>query len=115
MSLEATVASQAPKVEALVRIAGADGSLCITDAAKNLQVQPKRLFKWLDTNGWTYIRPGTSIRLAYQAKINAGYLEHKITVKPKEDGEERAFTQVRITAKGLAYLAEIFPPIAKPV
>jgi prophage antirepressor-like protein len=102
-------------VDALDRIAKSDGSLCITDAAKNLQVQPQRLFKWLDTNGWTYIRPGTSTRLAYQTKMNAGYLEHKVSTKPREDGSERVFTQVRITPKGLAHLAEIFPPIAKAV
>ena len=39
-----------PDVEALERIAKADGSMCITDAAKHLQVQPKFLFKTLSEN-----------------------------------------------------------------
>lgn len=109
------VAAQKPKVEALERIAEAEGSLCVTDAAKTLQVPPNRLFKWLDGNGWTYVRPGTSLRLAYQSKIQSGHMEHKITTRPRDDGSERAFTQARITAKGLAILAEVFPRAAKSV
>lgn len=113
IALEETVATQKPKVEALERIAEADGSLCITDAAKTLQLQPNVLFKWLDANGWTYVRPGTASRLAYQLKMNAGYLTHKVKTGPRDDGSEWLSTQVRVTPKGLAFLAEVFPPIAR--
>lgn len=113
------IAQQIPKVEALERIAEAAGSLCITDAAKTLQVQPKDLFKWLDANRWTYIRPGTNQRLAYQSKLpncGSGVLEHKITTgRPRDDGSEPVYTQVRVTAKGLATLAEILPRVVKVV
>lgn len=113
LELQETVAVQQPKVEALERIAEADGSLCITDAAKTLQVNPNVLFKWLDRNGWTYTRVGSSERRAYQTKLNAGHLEHKVKTGPRPDGSEWCSTQVRITPKGLAFLAEIFPPIAR--
>lgn len=112
-ALETTVAAQQPKIEALERIAEADGSLCITDAAKTLQIVPNVLFKWLDKNGWTYTRVGSAERRAYQTKLNAGYLEHKVKTGPRNDGTEWVSTQVRITPKGLAFLAEIFPPAVR--
>ncbi len=42
--------------EALERIAKADGSTCITDSARHLQVQPKFLFKRLSEWHWIYRR-----------------------------------------------------------
>jgi phage anti-repressor protein len=56
--LEATVEEQAPKVAALERLAKSEGSLCITNAAKDLQLRPKDLFAWLQANHWIYRRVG---------------------------------------------------------
>jgi hypothetical protein len=47
MELEQTVQEQAPKVQALARIAEGNASLCITDAAKTLQCGPRDLSTWL--------------------------------------------------------------------
>lgn len=47
VALSEKVAVLAPKAEALDRISKSDGSVCITTAAKNLQIQPKDLFSWL--------------------------------------------------------------------
>ena len=102
------IAAQAPKVQAYARIAEADGSMCITDAAKNLQIRPKDLFAFLRAPGWIYTRAGTSEPLAYQSRIQTGYLEHKVKTIERSDGTERTCTQVRVTAKGLARLAEEF-------
>ncbi len=102
------IAAQAPKVQAYARIAESDGSMCITDAAKNLQVRPKDLFAFLRSHGWIYARAGTTDPLAYQNRIISGFLEHKVTIVPRDDGTERTRTQVRVTAKGLARLAEEF-------
>ncbi|MTW19424.1 hypothetical protein GJ689_24850, partial [Rhodoplanes serenus] len=44
IALEGEVAELRPQADALDRIAQSDGSLCITDAAKTLQVRPKDLF-----------------------------------------------------------------------
>lgn len=110
--LTAQVAEMSPKVEALDRIAtGAEGSMCITDAAKHLQVRPKDLFKYLQSHDWIYRRQGSSW-LGYQEKIKQNLVEHKITTISLPDGNERMTTQVRLTAKGLAKLSEQYEGIA---
>lgn len=96
-----------PKAEALGRIAKADGSLCITNAAKDLQVRPKDLFGWLSQNRWIYRRTGNVTWTAYQSRIEQGYLEHKVTVVEKDDGTDKTIEQVRVTAKGLTRLAAL--------
>lgn len=101
------IAEDAPKVEGFERIANSDGSLCITDAAKTLQVQPRKLTQLLQEKGWLYRRPMGSGWLAYQGRIQSGHLEHKVTTGEKSDGSEWTSTQVRITARGLTKLAEI--------
>ena len=106
-NLLARVAEAAPKVEALERIAEADGSLCVTDAAKALQVQPKVLFAFLRQNGWIYRRAGSASDVGYQAKVTAGYLEHKVTRIRRTKGPDRIAEQVRITPRGLTRLAEL--------
>jgi len=94
-----------PKVKALDLIATSDGSMCISNAAKDLQLQPKDLFAWLSTNNWIYKRKGNTTWTAYQDKINQGLLEHK--VEPVTLPNNRIITteQVRVTSKGLAKLA----------
>lgn len=110
-ALEEKVAEQAPKVQALDRIATySDGSFCVRDAAKNLQVQEKRLRQWLSEHNWIYRRPMGSGWLAYSDRLKAGLLEHKITTGNKGDGGEWTDTQVRVTAKGMAKLALLLPP-----
>lgn len=103
---EKTVQQQAPKIAALDRIATADGSMCITDAAKQLQIRPKDLFKHMIENEWVYRRPGNKTYLAYQRKIQQGLMEHKVTTQSTGDGTERIYTQARITSKGITKLSE---------
>ena len=105
LALEQANKEMAPKVAALDRIATADGSLCIRDAAKNLQVRPKDLTQWLNEQQWIYKRPGNAAWIGYQHRIQGGLLEHKMTTVYHEDGTEKTATQVRITPKGLARLA----------
>lgn len=107
IELESKLAEAAPKVEGFDRIAKSDGSLCITDAAKTLQVQPRKLTQLLQEKGWIYRRPMGSGWLAYQDRIQSGNMEHKITTGEKSDGSEWSNTQCRITPKGLTRLAEI--------
>jgi phage antirepressor YoqD-like protein len=112
-TLEVQVSTLAPKAEALDRIATTGGSLCITDAAKTLQVPPRELFRYLRSNGWVYSRAGGS-EIGYQEHINAGRLEHKTTTVSRSDGSEKTVTQVRITPKGLTGLAMAFR-LSQPV
>lgn len=103
------LAIAAPKVAALDLIATrAEGSVCITNAAKDLQVQPKRLFNWLQEHEWIYRRAGGSGFVAHQPRLKTGYLEHKITTIERSDGSSRMVEQVLVTAKGLARLAGEF-------
>lgn len=106
LTLESTVAEQAPKVEALDRIASAEGSLCMRDAAKSLQVRPIDLKNWLIVNRWIYGRAGHSGWLAYQDRIQQGVMVHKVTTVHREDGTEKIVEQARITPKGMARIAE---------
>lgn len=105
LALQATVEAQAPKVEGFDRIATAEGSICITNAAKDLQCQPKRLFSHLQAAHWIYRRAGGSGYLGYQDKIQTGYLEHKVTTIERSDGSVKMVEQVLVTPKGLAKLA----------
>lgn len=105
---EAKLALAAPKAEALDRIADADGTMNPTVAAKALQVRPKRLFDFLREHHWIYRRPGGSGNVAYQDKIQAGYLTHKVTTVQREDGTEKVVEQVLVTGKGLARLSQAF-------
>lgn len=109
LALQEQVADLNVSAAALERIATADGSLCITDAAKALQMQPKMLFSYLRAHGWIYRRTGGLHDLGYQSKVAAGLLEHKVTTVTKADGTEKITEQVRITPKGLAALAKLFP------
>lgn len=105
LKAEAALAVAAPKAEALDRISTADGLMCITNAAKALQIKPKALFGWLQQNQWIYRRPGGSGWTGYQARIQVGYLSHKVTTVERSDGSDKQVEQVLVTAKGLAKLA----------
>lgn len=108
LALEDQIKEIKPKAEALDRIATADGSVCITDAAKVLQIQkPKTLFSYLQRNKWIYRRPGSTVWVGYQDKLQQGVLEHKVTEVTLGDGSTRVTHQVRITPKGLSRLSEL--------
>lgn len=106
VGLEEEVQEMKPSVEAYDRIAKADGSLCLTDAAKALQMRPKDLIAKLSSGKWIYKRAGNSHWLGYQDKVQAGYLEHKVTEVTRGDGTTKITEQVRVTPKGLAKLAK---------
>ena len=112
IKLVAQVKDMTPKVEALDLIATSDGSMCITDTAKNLQLQPKDLIRWLNTNNWIYKRKGNTAWIAFQDKINQGLLEHKITSITLPNNRIKTTEQARVTSKGLAKLAYVINKVA---
>jgi len=97
------------KATALDRLANSAGTMCVTDAAKALGVPPKRLFGWLIGATWIYRRSKTETLVAYQNRIDAGLLQHKVTRLTRTDGSTRITEQVLVTAKGLARLAAEVP------
>ncbi|MCM1128971.1 MAG: phage regulatory protein/antirepressor Ant [Alistipes senegalensis] len=104
-SLENKVAEQQPKADGFDRIANADGGMNLTNAAKSLDIQPKIFFAWLVANRWIYRRAGGKSYVAFQDKIRAGYLKHKVYAVTLDNGDERISEQVIVTPKGLAKLA----------
>jgi len=104
-ALRNEVATLRPQAQAFDRLTEADGSVCITDCAKTIGIPPRRLFSFMRAKDWIYSRRATGSDVAYQERIRQGYLEHKVTVVPQEDGTEKVFTQVRVTPKGMARLA----------
>lgn len=113
LALQSQVDELLPSHQALERIAEADGSMCITDAAKALQMRPKDLFTFMRTNGWIYKRSGSSYYVGYQSKTTQGLLEHKVTTVYRSDGTEKVTEQVRVTPKGLTRLAKLINPAIK--
>ena len=91
----------------LRKIAVADGSLCITDAAKTLQVSPDLLFRIMRERQWIYKRQGTKNYIGYQTMINSNRLEHKASTILRPDGTERIVSDVRVTPRGVVDLAKI--------
>jgi phage antirepressor YoqD-like protein len=113
LALEDQLNETQPKAEALDRLALADGSVCITDGAKLLQIQkPKELFELLQREHWIYRRSGSTVWIGYQDKIQQGLLEHKVTEVTRTDGSSKVTQQVRITPKGLAKLSLMLSPRA---
>ena len=105
---QAQLAIATPKAEALDRITLSDGSMCVTNAAKVLGAQPKKLFAWMQENQWIYRRAGGSGFVGYQTRIQSGYLDHKVTTVSRSDGSEKTVEQVLVTPKGLTKLAGAF-------
>lgn len=106
-SLHQVIQQQAPKVQALERLSATDGSICITSAAKQLGVGPLKLFKWLSDNRWIYRRAAFSAWSAYQPRLTAGLLEHKLVKVGKGTEEDlKVVEQVMVTRKGITTLAE---------
>lgn len=114
-TLKAENAILAPKAIAHDVIADSFGAVCRRIAAKNLQIPPQVLNRWMAENGWTYVHAATGDTLAYQSKITAGYLIHKVTTGPKGDGTNWTSTNVHVTPKGMLALAKAFPPSLRQV
>lgn len=100
----------APKAEALDRISTSQGgAMCITSAAKVLQMSPSKLFQWMEDNKWIYKREPTGSWIAHQNRLNTGVLEHKVTSIPPSSSSRtntpRMVTRLLVTPKGIERLA----------
>ncbi|MHA3098960.1 phage antirepressor KilAC domain-containing protein [Acinetobacter brisouii] len=107
VELEQKVEVMQPTIDAFDRIATADGSLCLTDAAKALQMRPKDFISFLSQKQWIYKRTGSAHYVGYQDKVQSGFLEHKVTEVTRGDGSNKITEQVRVTPKGLTRLSKL--------
>ena len=106
IALQNKVEEAKPVVEAFDKIAAAEGSFNMTEAAKVLQIRPIDLRRWLHAHRWIYRRNGSKNWLGYQDRIQSGLIEHKINTYEKDDGSQGISEQARITPKGLTVLAK---------
>jgi phage antirepressor YoqD-like protein len=105
--LQQVIAKQAPKVEALRRLAKTHSDVCITTAAQILGVRPTRLFDWLSQNRWIHRRTARSSWVAYQPRLNTGWLKHKLVKVGDGEGQDiKVVEQVMVTRSGMVTLAE---------
>lgn len=110
--LQEKVLEQQGRLKKLDRLEGAQGSMCISDAAKTLGVQRKWLFDFMSSRRWIFKRSGNKNWLAYDDKRKSLLLEHDDHLYMDDLGQERVSTRVLVTAKGLVKLAEL---IEKPL
>lgn len=110
MALEEENKTLTPKAAALDRISTADGMICITVAAKYLQVKPRDLFAWLSKNKWIYRKAPKKPWVAYQPRIDEGLLTQKVSssILTSTGREIVLDEQVMVTPKGLSKLSMIF-------
>jgi Rha family phage regulatory protein len=106
-----TINAMQPSVDALERIATADGSLCLRETAKALQMQEKRFVALMLQHRWLFRQHGSGVLLGYASRVQSGDIEHKVTTVLRADGSEKVTEQARITAQGLTKLAKLFPPL----
>ncbi|MBP2302546.1 phage antirepressor [Azospirillum picis] len=106
-ALAAAQVEASAATSALDRIAGTEGLLCLTDAAKVLGQQPKAFIRWLTAGRYIYRRVGSSRLLAYQDAIQSGLIEHKLRTFKKADGTEGSSDQPMVTTKGIARFARL--------
>lgn len=113
LNLQAEVAGLSPLAKSYELLTRTDGTMCVTDAAKVLDLRPKDLFTWLQAHKWIYRRAGNGHWVGYQNRIQTGLLDHRVQEVTRSDGVSNITEQVRITAKGLAKLGEQFAPAEK--
>jgi len=104
---QATIAVLEPKAQALDRISTATGNHCVTDAAKILGLKPTALFEWLNGHGWTYRRPNGGAWIAYQDRVDGGWLVNKVATITREGYPDRVVDRLLVTPKGLAHLGQL--------
>lgn len=104
LALQEEVKTLAPKAAGLDLIAGTEGSMCISDAAKTLGQRPRAFFAMLSNARWIFRRGNEWI--PFQDKQDKGWMEAKVTLIPRDD-LDKVTTQARITPAGLAQLAKM--------
>lgn len=103
---DAVIAAQVEKVKQLDRLAGAEGSMCISDAAKTLGLRRNDLIVFLQQKKWIFKRPGNKNWLAYDA-VRPRYMEHDDHPYVDSEGRDRVSTRALVTAAGLVKIAAL--------
>ncbi|WP_342164057.1 phage regulatory protein/antirepressor Ant [Methylobacterium sp. SD21] len=97
----ALIESQRPAVAVVARITASSASLSITEAAKAMKLQPKRLFGVLAERGMIFRRGVNGRWQASQRALEQGILEHDSFPVATSAGPAEAYS-VKVTTKGFA-------------
>ena len=99
-------AQMAPKALYFEQLLDVKGNISVGEAAKALKMEmgPNQLFAWMRRNRWMYYPPGKNHNVAYQDKINRGYLYPVESFYIHGDGSKRISTTYLVTHKGLVRL-----------
>lgn len=103
--LAAKVEEMQPTVAAYDRLTDATNTVTMTDAAKQLKIKPSQLVEWMVAHKWIYKLGGAKSWMAYQDRIDSGFMMHKTTTVER-DGKTSIYSQARVTAKGLATISK---------
>lgn len=104
---QATIATLEPKAKALDQISTATGLHCITDTAKVLGMKPSELFSWLDEHGWIYRRPNGGAWIAFQDRVDGGWLVNKVSTISRQGLPDKVVDRLLVTPRGLAHLGQL--------
>ncbi|WLF83778.1 phage antirepressor KilAC domain-containing protein [Moraxella sp. ZY210820] len=102
--LKQRIAVIEPQAHALQRITQVGEDLGLRESAKVLKIAQDKFINFLIDKKWIY-RDAKYKPQAYQDKINQGYLIHHYSSPQQTAHGERVFSQVKITAKGVAKLS----------
>lgn len=106
LALKQHIAVIEPKAQALDKLTDSGETLGFRESAKVLKIGQGKLMNFLIENKWIY-RDMKDKPQAYQSILDKGYLIH-VYSSPRETAfGERVFSQVKITSKGVAKLAEM--------
>lgn len=112
---DAELMALAPKALAYDRIAGRDGLLTLTEAAKECEWPPRRFMARLHEMRWIYRAGNKSRWVGHADKERAGYLSYKHFEQTHPEGHLVSRPQVVLTLKGLARIAQILPALGEVV
>lgn len=110
IALKQHIAVIEPKAQALEKLTHIGEDLGFRESAKVLKVNQGKLMKFLIENKWIY-RDMKDKPQAYQSILDKGYLIHVYSSPQQTVHGERVFSQVKITAKGVAKLAEMMEEV----
>lgn len=111
---EKQIAVLAPKAEALDTIADTTNTYCIRECAKNIGIREKDLIQLLIDKKWVYRDADRKLQPYAQYVLNKVFTNRTSPViVNKNDGQERVFLHMRVTAFGLTRITGLVNKVRK--
>lgn len=111
---EKQIAVLAPKAEALDTIADTSNTYNIRECAKNIGIREKDLIQLLIDKKWVYRDSAQKLQPHAQYVLNKVFTNRTSPViVNKNDGQERVFLHMRVTAFGLTRIAGLVNKVRK--